>query len=87
MISAIMRLFIKIHSNMCEQGKNNNKEFIICLTAKPNKKDFLNDWSFLWTPLSPDLNSLDYAIWDVLEKKNKCNFPSNINSLKTAIEE
>ena len=24
--------------------------------------------------LSPDVNSLDYGIWDILE--NKCNFPS-----------
>ena len=26
--------------------------------------------------LSPDLNPLDYAIWDVLEKQNKYNLPS-----------
>ena len=39
--------------------------------------------------LSPDLNSLDYAIWGVLEKKNKTNATShpNIGSLKTAVEE
>ena len=26
--------------------------------------------------LSPDLNHIDYAIWGVLKKQNKCNFPS-----------
>ena len=29
----------------------------------------------LWSP-SPDLNPLNYIIWDILENKNKCNFPS-----------
>ena len=42
--------------------------------------------------LSPDLNSLDYGILDVLEKKKnpkkpKCNFPSKYCFLKTSIEE
>ena len=37
--------------------------------------------------LSPDLNSLDYAIWGVLENKTNATSHLNIGSLKTAIEE
>ena len=37
--------------------------------------------------LSPILNILDYAIWDVLENKTTATFRPNIGSLKTAIEE
>ena len=37
--------------------------------------------------LSTDLNTLDYAIWRVLENKTIATSHSNIVSLKTAIEE
>ena len=36
---------------------------------------------------SPDLNSLDYTIWGVLENKTNANSHPNIGSLKTAIED
>ena len=36
---------------------------------------------------SPDLNSLDYAIWGILINKTNATSHSNIGSLKTAIEE
>ena len=41
----------------------------------------------LWPPSNPDLNSLDYVIWGVLENKINATFYRNIGSLKTAIEE
>ena len=37
--------------------------------------------------LSPDFNSFDYAIWDVLENKTNATSHPNIGSLKTAIKE
>ena len=37
--------------------------------------------------LSPDLNSLDYAIWDILENKTNAASHSNIGSLKSDIDE
>ena len=37
--------------------------------------------------LSPDLNPLDYTIWDVLEDKTNATSHPNIGSFKTAIEE
>ena len=37
--------------------------------------------------LSPDLNSLDYAIWGVLENKTNGSSYPDIGSLKTAIDE
>ena len=40
----------------------------------------------LWPLSSPDLNTLDYTIWDVFEnEKNDTSHP-NVGSLKTAIE-
>ena len=37
--------------------------------------------------LSPDLNSLDYALWGVLENKTNETSHRNIDSLKFAIED
>ena len=37
--------------------------------------------------LNPDLNSLDYAIWSILENKTNAISHPNIGFLKTAIEE
>ena len=37
--------------------------------------------------LSPDLNPLDYTIWDVLKKKTNATSHLNIGSLKTTTEE
>ena len=37
--------------------------------------------------LSPDLNPLDFAIWDVLETKSNATFHPNIGLLTPAIEE
>ena len=37
--------------------------------------------------LSPNLNPLDYAIWDILENKTNVNSHQNIGSFKTVIEE
>ena len=37
--------------------------------------------------LSPELNTLDYAIWGVLENKTNATSHPNIGSLKNAIEE
>ena len=37
--------------------------------------------------LSPDINPLDYAIWDILENKINAASHPNISSLKTTTEE
>jgi len=39
-----------------------------------------------WPPYSPDLNPLDYAIWDYLEAKACENPHESIKSLKKAIK-
>ena len=41
----------------------------------------------LWPPSSPDLNSLDYSIWGILENKTNTTSHPNISLLKTATEE
>ena len=41
----------------------------------------------LWPPSSPNLNPLDYAIWDVLENKTNATSHPNIGALKTDFEE
>ena len=38
------------------------------------------------SPLSPDLNPLDYTIWSILENKTNATSHPNIDLLKTAIE-
>ena len=40
-----------------------------------------------WPPSGPDLNSLDYAVWGILENKINATFLPNIGLLKTAVEE
>ena len=60
---------------------------MICLTPKTSQKSFRNNWSFLWPPLSPEHNPLDYALWSVLQKKMKTTSLSNNDSLKTFIKE
>ena len=37
--------------------------------------------------LSTELNPLDYVLWGILENKTNATSPSNINSLKTGIEQ
>ena len=69
---------------MSEQKKRNNKESMICLTPKQAKKSEIIGVSL--SP-SPNLNSLDYAIWGFLENKTNASSHPNIGSLKTAIEE
>ena len=44
-------------------------------------------WVSLCPPSSPDLNFLDFEIWNVLENKTNATSHPNIGSLKTAIEE
>ena len=41
----------------------------------------------LWHQLNPDLNTIDCAIWGVLENKTNATSHPNISSLKTAIKE
>ena len=44
-------------------------------------------WTVIKQDLSQDLNSLDYAIWGVLENKTNATSHLNIGPLKAAIEE
>ena len=41
----------------------------------------------LWSPSSPDYNTLNYAVWGVLENKTNATSHPNNGSLKIAIEE
>ena len=41
----------------------------------------------LWPPSRPDLNPLDYVLWDILENKTNATSHQNIGSLKTVTEE
>ena len=60
---------------------------MICLTPKPIQKKISEIIRLsLWLSSNPDLNCLDYAIWNVLENKTNAISHSDIRSLKTAIE-
>ena len=59
---------------------------MICLTPTPSKKNSKIIAVSLSPPSSPDLNLLDDALWDVLEKKTNAASHPNIGALKTAIE-
>uniref|UniRef100_A0A914CRQ5 Transposase n=1 Tax=Acrobeloides nanus TaxID=290746 RepID=A0A914CRQ5_9BILA len=50
---------------------------------RENVPDFINTKE--WPQYSPDLNPLDYAIWDYLEAK-ACEKPKSIKSLKKPIK-
>ena len=67
--------------------KRNDKNSMICLTPKPNKRISEIIAVSLWPPSSPDLNLLDYARWGVLEKETNATSHPNFSSLKTAIKE
>lgn len=50
---------------------------------RTNKIDFISHEE--WPSSSPDLNPLDYAIWQVIEEKACAKFHKNLDSLKHAI--
>ena len=56
------------------------------LRPKPSQKSSEIIGVSLWPPLSPELNLLDYAIWDILENETNATFHPHIGLLKTAIE-
>ena len=51
--------------------------------AETKPKNFRNNWSFFMA----SINSLDYAIWSILENKTNATSHPNIGLLKTAIKE
>ena len=68
--------------------KRDNKESITCFTLKPRqKKNSEIIVLSLWPPSSPDLNTLDYTVWAILENKINATSHPNIGSPKTAFEE
>ena len=61
---------------------------MICLTPKPSRGNFLNNWSFFIVSIKPDHKSLLIRLyWGVFKNKTNATSHSNIGSLKTAIEE
>ena len=59
---------------------------MIYLTPKPSQKipEIIGDSLFL--PSNPDHNTVDNAIWNILENKTNATSHPNVGSLKTAIE-
>ena len=71
---------------MSEQEQKQQTTYDL-LNAETRPKNSKITGVSLWPPSSPDLKSLDYAVWGILENKtNPTSYP-NIGSLKTAIEE
>ena len=64
-----MHFFIKIQPNMSEQPKKQQRIYdLLDAETKPKEISKIIGVS-LWLPLSPNLNPLNYAIWDILENK------------------
>ena len=69
--------FIKIQPNMSEQEKKQQRIYDL-LNAETKPKNFQNNWSFFMASSRLDLNSLDYAIWGILEKTKQVQLPIQI---------
>ena len=51
------------------------------------KKNFTVFWSKeFWPPFSPDLNSMDFGVWSMLEHKACATFHKKIDALKHSLE-
>ena len=72
---------------MSEQEEKQLRIFYL-LNAGTKPKEISEFFEFsLWSPLSPDLKPLDYALWGVLENKTNTTSHPNIGLLNTAFEE
>ena len=60
-------------SPICVSKKRKIKESMICLTLKPNQRNFRNHWNFFMASIKPR-PWLCYM--ERFRKQNKCNFPS-----------
>ena len=74
--------FIKIQPNMSEQEKKCQRIY----ETRPKKMTEIIGISSCPSS-SPDLNPLDYIIWDILESKANATYHPNIALLKIVIEE
>ena len=75
--------------NISEQEKKRQRIYdsLNAETKPPPKKTYLKWLISIWPPPSPDLNPLDFAMWNVLENKTNVTSHPNIDTLKIAIEE